>query len=282
MSKRTGQAGGDKNAAIVKPKAMDAQNNSQSSSSNPEFLRRLYSSVLKCQGIAEQNRKMDLEPSASRCHFAQGDEAIIAGATLDLQPQDTIVACCHPSVLQTSRGTCLVAGPHENGNLASVAPGKASAYLDFADAFTLGTGIALAQQLEKTAKVVIALGADHASSADRWHEAMQFAGTHKLPVIYVLRSSSAFETGTSATTSLIEEISFMAAGCGFPAVIVDGHDAVAIWRVSQEAILRARNRGGPTLIVCEMRLTQYETPLAHLGHYMRKRGVRDEQGASRQ
>ena len=62
---------------------------------------------------------------------------------------------------------------------------------------------------------------------------------------------------------------------GFPGVIVDGQDVVAVWRVAQESIHRARNGGGATLIDCRMEAER--DPLAHMEHYLRKRSLWDEE-----
>ena len=71
-------------------------------------------------------------------------------------------------------------------------------------------------------------------------------------------------TATWTRSALCEDL-------GFPGVVVDGGDVVAVWRVAQESIHRARNGSGPTLIDCRAESTA--DPLAHMEHYMRKRSV---------
>ena len=61
---------------------------------------------------------------------------------------------------------------------------------------------------------------------------------------------------------------------GYPGIIVDGQDVVAVWRVAQESIHRARQGSGPTLIDC--RTDSKRDPLAYMEHYMRKRNVWDD------
>ncbi len=62
----------------------------------------------------------------------------------------------------------------------------------------------------------------------------------------------------------------MAVDLGFPGVAEDGNDVVAVWRVAQESIHRARNGSGTMLIdLCRAELT--DDPLAHMEHYLRKR-----------
>jgi TPP-dependent pyruvate/acetoin dehydrogenase alpha subunit len=71
----------------------------------------------------------------------------------------------------------------------------------------------------------------------------------------------------------LEPFSFMAREYGYPGIIVDGQDVVAVWRAAQESIHRARQGSGPTLIDC--RTDASRDPLAYMEHYMRKRNVWD-------
>ena len=60
---------------------------------------------------------------------------------------------------------------------------------------------------------------------------------------------------------------------GFPSILVDGKDVVAVWRAAQESIHRARNGAGATLIECQTEFASFHDPLAHMQHYMTKRGA---------
>jgi TPP-dependent pyruvate/acetoin dehydrogenase alpha subunit len=277
VSKSASRAKREKKDAVAKPLTANQTppaNGNGASASNQEGLRRLYASMLRCRMLSE--RAQHLAATASAGEFAIGHEAIVAGATLELGSEDMLVASPGNLGAQIMRGTQWSDAVRQNGDQVGVATAGTGVLGSF-DPFNLGTGIALAHRLEKTHNVVVALSADGTPSPDRCHEAMKFAGVHKLPIIYVLRGGSVFGTGAATGTPALEEISFMARDCGLPAVIVDGNDAVAMWRVTQESVHRARNGAGPTLIECETRLTQYEDPLTHMEHYMRKRGVWDDQ-----
>jgi TPP-dependent pyruvate/acetoin dehydrogenase alpha subunit len=277
VTKNASRAKREKKEVVAKPlKADHAQsaNGNGAPASNREALHRLYVSMLRWRMLSEQARCL-VAAAAPAAEFAIGHEAIVAGAALELEPNDTMVASPHNFAARIVTGNQLSAAVGKNGNRVGTAIAGAGGMAAL-DPLNLGTGIALAHQLEKTRNVVVALSAGGTSPKDRWHAAMKFAGAHKLPVIYVLRCSSAFENGATTRTPALEEISFMTHDCGFPAVIVDGNDAVAVWRVTQESIQRARNGAGPTLIECETRFTEYKDPLAHMEHYMRKRSVWDD------
>jgi pyruvate dehydrogenase E1 component alpha subunit len=143
------------------------------------------------------------------------------------------------------------------------------------DPFRLGTGIALTHRLEKQRQVVVAISHD-ASAIEPWHEAFRFAGIHKLPVIYVLSNAAGESSFIEQHSQVFDGVGFMSKEYGFPGVIVDGADVVAVWRVAQESIHRARNGAGPTLIECPIQLPGSWEPLAHLERYMKRRDAWDE------
>ena len=277
VSKSAGRAGRGKKEVAAKSPKRDLgppANGNGASASNQELLRRLYVSMLRCRLFGERAQRM-AAAAAPAADFAIGHEAIIAGAALELGPEDTLVASPYNFAAQTVKGTQSSAAVRQNGDHVGIATVGTGSRVSF-DPFNLGTGIALAHRLEKTHNVVVALCTDN-NSPDGRQETMKLAGAHKLPIIYLLRCSSAFGTGAATGTPALEEITFMARDRGIPAVIVDGNDAVAVWRVTHESLHRARNGAGPTLIECETRYTEYQDPLAHMEHYMRKRGVWDEQ-----
>ena len=231
--------------------------------------------MLKCRMLCDRISRSAVQLAPEDTDLARGNEAIMAGATLELGSQDTVVTSSCRFGVWSTKGTPISAVTGEDGNhfgAPNAGPGPVSSL----DPFNLGTGIALSHHLDKARNVVVALATDRSAPPDRWKEAMKIAGVYKLPIIYVLRCGSIFDTGSATKAPDLKEISLMTKGCGFPGVIVDGNDAVAVWRVTQESIHRARSRGGPTLILCETRCTQLGDPLAHLEHYMSKRGVWDD------
>ena len=252
------------------------------SPSNHDVLRRLYSSMLKCRMAAERAQRLLGGRQPADYDFDLGREAVVIGATLELGPEDTIAASPRNFTVQVAKGASVkyLLSPKARRNglqTPAVAKGFASASTASFDPFNLGTGLALAHRFEKRRSVVVALCADDTAPPDRQHEAMKFAGIHRLPIVYVLKSASTFELGTAKRNSALEKLSFMARDCGFPAIIVDANDAVAVWRVAQESIHRARNGAGPTLIECETQSSCGNDPLAQMEHYMKKRGAWDDQ-----
>lgn len=75
---------------------------------------------------------------------------------------------------------------------------------------------------------------------------MKFSSDHELLVVFVILP----ERGGKARSTRTGAVSALALGCGVPAIVVDAHDAVAIYRVAQESIGHARMGGGPALMEC--------------------------------
>jgi len=122
------------------------------------------------------------------------------------------------------------------------------------------TGIAWAAKLKKTDQVVITYIGEGSSNQGDFHEGLNFAGIHKLPVIYVVENNGYAISVPMALQSAVEDIAVRGAGYDMPGVIVDGSDVLACYRAGKEAIERARSGEGPTLIEAKVsRLTAHSS-----------------------
>jgi pyruvate dehydrogenase E1 component alpha subunit len=115
----------------------------------------------------------------------------------------------------------------------------------------LATGAALSAKLRKKSQVVVCFFGDGAVNSGSFHEAVNLGAVWNLPVIYVCENNlyateMAFQRATKNT-----DVASRAAAYGMLGVAVDGQDVVAVHEAAREAIQRARNDGGPTLIECK-------------------------------
>lgn len=109
-------------------------------------------------------------------------------------------------------------------------------------------GVAYAGKLEKKDYVVFTSCGEGSSNQGDWHEACNFAGIHNLPVIFMVENNQyAISVPLSKQVSG-ESIASRAQGYGFPGVTVDGRDPLAVYQQVRQAVDRAREGGGPTLI----------------------------------
>jgi 2-oxoisovalerate dehydrogenase E1 component alpha subunit len=109
-------------------------------------------------------------------------------------------------------------------------------------------GVALADKIKGSDAVTIVYFGDGASSQGDTHEAMNFAGIHKLPVIFFCENNRYAISVPLEKQMGIESVASRAIGYGFPGVQVDGTDVVAVFEATKAAVDRARTGDGPTLI----------------------------------
>ncbi|MGH9579238.1 MAG: thiamine pyrophosphate-dependent dehydrogenase E1 component subunit alpha, partial [Terriglobales bacterium] len=116
------------------------------------------------------------------------------------------------------------------------------------DLIPVMTGVAMAgRYLGKNIVAMTWIG-DGGSSTGVFHEGLNFAAVQKAPLVLVLENNLwAYSTPTylqSATVDFAEK----ARAYGIPGVIVDGNDVLEVYRITKEAVERARRGEGPTLI----------------------------------
>jgi 2-oxoisovalerate dehydrogenase E1 component alpha subunit len=110
------------------------------------------------------------------------------------------------------------------------------------------SGIAYAAKLRGEGTVTLCTFGDGATSTGEFHEGLNFAAVHRLPVVFVCENNSYAISVPSRLQMANPNIADRAAGYGIPGVMVDGTDVPASYAVCREAIARARRGEGPTLI----------------------------------
>ncbi len=119
---------------------------------------------------------------------------------------------------------------------------------------TQSVGYAMACKMRGEATVSLVYFGDGASSQGETHEAMNFAGVHRLPVIFICENNRYAISVPQSKQMGIEEIASRAAGYGFPGFTIDGMDFIACYEATREAISHARSHG-PVLL--EMRVERF-------------------------
>jgi 2-oxoisovalerate dehydrogenase E1 component alpha subunit len=112
-------------------------------------------------------------------------------------------------------------------------------------------GIAYAAVYRGEDAVVASWFGEGATSEGDWHEALNFAGIHALPVVFVCENNRYAISVEQSKQMAIENVADRAPGYGFPGVVVDGNDVLACHAAMKEAVARARGGQGPTLIECK-------------------------------
>jgi pyruvate dehydrogenase E1 component alpha subunit len=121
-------------------------------------------------------------------------------------------------------------------------------------------GMAWAARLRGEDACALCLFGDGATSEGDFHEGLNFAGIHRLPVVFVVENNGYAISVPMSLQSPIPNIADRAVAYGFPGVVVDGGDVLACYRAGRDAIDRARRGDGPTLIEAKVtRLTAHSS-----------------------
>src|SRR3990170_1091341 len=109
-------------------------------------------------------------------------------------------------------------------------------------------GVALASKIRHEDDVTVTYCGDGGTSKGDFHEGLNFAGIHKLPVIFIVENNGWAISVPQSKQMAIRDIADRAQGYGFPGVVVDGGDVLAVYQATKQAAERARRGEGPTLI----------------------------------
>src|SRR5712664_2147927 len=109
-------------------------------------------------------------------------------------------------------------------------------------------GVALASKQRREDAVTTVYFGEGSTSQGDTHEAMNFAGIHKLAVVFICENNGYAISVPQSRQMTIANLADRAAGYGFPGVVVDGNDVLACYEVARQAVARARGGDGPTLI----------------------------------
>jgi TPP-dependent pyruvate/acetoin dehydrogenase alpha subunit len=194
-----------------------------------------------------------------------GQEAITVGTCYGLEDED-FVAPAHRDL-----GVFLIKGvsPREimaqlYGRASGLSRGKDSAlHAGDPDLNVFGTtsmlgaqlcvaaGAALTFKMRGQPRVAVAYFGEGASCRGDFHEALNFAGIHRLPVIFVCENNFyAYSTPLNLQMA-VDNVADRAAGYGFAGKVSSGNDLLSVWHTMREALYRARTGAGPTLIECK-------------------------------
>jgi pyruvate dehydrogenase E1 component alpha subunit len=106
----------------------------------------------------------------------------------------------------------------------------------------------------------VAFFGDGASNQGTFHEALNIAAIWDLPVLFVAENNGYGEATPAEYHMRVADIADRASGYGIPGVVADGMDLFDVYAKAGEAILRAREGKGPTLLECK----NYR----YFGHYV--------------
>jgi TPP-dependent pyruvate/acetoin dehydrogenase alpha subunit len=112
-------------------------------------------------------------------------------------------------------------------------------------------GAALKFRMKREKNIAVAFFGEGASSRGDVHEAMNFAGVHRLPVLFVCENNRYAYSTPLEKQMAIEDVADRAQAYGFRGHVVSGNDLLAVLEVTERVVARIRNGEGPALIECK-------------------------------
>src|SRR6187397_2260149 len=194
-----------------------------------------------------------------------GQEAIIVGTCFGLRKEDYVCP------LHRDLGSFLMKGVDARtmmaqmfGKATGLSKGRDSALHSgvtelgiFGNTSMLGAnlpvaaGLAFTFKMEKTDNVVVAYFGEGASNVGDFHEALNFAGVQRLPVLFICENNQYAYSVPLEKSMAIDDVADRAESYGFDGVAINGNDVLAVYQAVQGALARARKGEGPTLIECK-------------------------------
>jgi len=121
-------------------------------------------------------------------------------------------------------------------------------------------GVALAGKMENKDLVTFVTFGEGSSNQGDFHEGANFAGVHKLPVIFMCENNKYAISVPVEKQLACEKVSDRAIGYGMPGITVDGNDPLEVYKAVKEAADRGRRGEGPTLVeTISYRLTPHSS-----------------------
>jgi 2-oxoisovalerate dehydrogenase E1 component alpha subunit len=184
---------------------------------------------------------------------AIGHEAIQVAAGAALKPEDCIAPVYREIGTQMWRGVrmeeiLLYWGGDERGNDFTGPRHDFPWCVPIATQMLHAAGAALAYKIRNERRVALAFIGDGGTSEGSFYEAINVAGVQKLPAVFLIVNNQWAISVPLAMQTATQTLAQKAIAAGIPGVQVDGNDIVASRHVLGEAIERAREGGGPTVI----------------------------------
>lgn len=206
-------------------------------------------------------------------HLYIGEEAVATGVSANLKDSDYITSTHrgHGHIIAKG-GDLKYMFAELFGRVTGYCKGKGgSMHIADADKGILGAngivgaghniavGAGLSSKYRGTDQVCVCFFGDGSTNQGTFHESLNMASIWKLPVIFVCENNLYGISMHQSRHQAIQDVADRAVAYNIPGVVVDGNDVLAVYEAANEAIDRARNGQGPTLIECKT--------YRHRGHF---------------
>ena len=195
-------------------------------------------------------------------HQSLGQEAIAVGVCAALRKDDVISSGHRPHAHAIAKGVDLTAfmlelfgkpggcceGRGGSMHVGDLDVGMIPSLAIVGANIPVGTGAGLSFKLRHQARVAVCFTGDGGVAEGAFHEAVNLAAVWNLPVVYVIENNQYAASTHYSKNSKLKNLSEISRGYGIPGVTVDGNDVLQVHEAAVDAIHRARDGGGPTIL----------------------------------
>jgi TPP-dependent pyruvate/acetoin dehydrogenase alpha subunit len=198
-------------------------------------------------------------------HLGAGQEAVAVGTCMALRPDDYVAgtyrghghalakgtppAPLAAEMLGRASGVCR--GRAGSMNVVDLEHGLIGCYGIVGGAIAAALGAALSAQRQGQRRVAVAFFGDGATNQAYFHECLNMAKVFSLPAVFVCENNFYGEFTPMASVTAGADIAGRARAYDMPSALVDGNDLWAVFAAAADAVARARDGGGPTLLECQ-------------------------------
>jgi pyruvate dehydrogenase E1 component alpha subunit len=195
-------------------------------------------------------------------YVGRGQEAISVGTAIHME-KDDVVAPSHRDMgvflmrgitarriiaQYMGRQTGLTRGRDGNMHMGDMNYNVIAFVSHLGDNVPVASGAALAFKQRGEKRVALCYNGEGATSRGDWHEGINFASIHTLPVVFFINNNAYAYSTPIELQMAVEDVASRAPGYGIPGEVVDGNDILAVYDSAKRAIDRARSGEGPSLI----------------------------------
>jgi len=268
----------------------------------PDRIRGIYRDMVRMRAMDEKALKLQRQGRMGTWPPIKGQEAIQAGVAYAMEDDDWLLPAFREHGIMLLRGVPghLIYAYWAGDERGSSYPEGVRVFpvaVPVGSQWQHGTGVGLSLKSRGENAVAVTLGGDGSTSEGDFHEAMNCAGVFQSNSVFVIQNNQWAISIPLHQQTAAETLAQKAHAYGIPGIQVDGNDVFAVYSVTREALERARNGGGPTLIeAVTYRLGDHTTaddasryredeevaewegrdPILRLRHYLEARDLWDE------
>lgn len=231
-----------------------------------ELLVKLYEKMLQVRKVEEKLYFLfSTRSMPGTMHQYIGEEAVAVGVCANLNIDDYVtsthrghghcvakgadIKAVMAEMFAKSTGCCK--GMGGSMHIADFSVGMLGANGIVGAGIPIATGAGLTCKYKEKKQVAVSFFGDGATNEGAFHEAINMAAVWKLPVVFVCENNLYGFSTYYKNTMLLDDIAQRASAYGIPGVIADGMDVLDVYEKTKDAVERARNGEGPTLIECK-------------------------------